>query len=138
MKIESKEIKIRELVADYVDDGEGGVRGYSGQLDIRPPYQREFIYTGKQRNAVIDSIKKGFPLNVMYWSVRDDGTYEIIDGQQRTISIAQYAEGDFSFNEKYFHNLPEDKRTKFLDYELMVYFCSHHDLTLECSHAQLI
>ena len=124
MKIESKEIKIRELVADYVDDGEGGVRGYSGQLDIRPPHQREFVYTGKQRNAVIDSIKKGFPLNVMYWSARDDGTYEIIDGQQRTISIAQYAEGDFSFNEQYFHNLPEDKKTKFLDYELMVYFCS--------------
>lgn len=124
MKIELKEVRIRELVADYVDDGEGGVRGYSGQLDIRPPYQREFIYTGKQRNAVIDTIMKGFPLNVMYWSVRDDGTYEIIDGQQRTISIAQYAEGDFSLNEQYFHNLPEDKKTKFLDYELMVYLCS--------------
>ena len=127
MKIELKEIKIRELVADYVDDGEGGVRGYSGQLDIRPPYQREFIYNDKQRNAVIDTIMKGFPLNVMYWSVRDDGTYEIIDGQQRTISIAQYAEGDFSFGEKYVHNLPEDKRTKFLDYELMVYLCSGTD-----------
>ena len=124
MKIELKEVRIRELVADYVDDGEGGVRGYSGQLDVRPPYQREFIYKDKQRNAVIDTIMKGFPLNVMYWSVRDDGTYEIIDGQQRTISIAQYAEGDFSFGEQYFHNLPEDKRTKFLDYELMVYLCS--------------
>ena len=44
MKIELKEIRIRELVADYVDDGEGGVRGYSGQLDIRPPYQRS-LYT---------------------------------------------------------------------------------------------
>ena len=127
MKIKLREIKIRELVADYVDDGEGGVRGYSGQLDIRPPYQREFIYTGKQRNAVIDSIKKGFPLNVMYWSVRDDGTYEIIDGQQRTISIAQYFAGDFSFNGLYFHNLPADKKTKFLDYELMVYLCSGTD-----------
>ena len=128
MKIELKEIKIRELVAGYVDDGEGGVRGYSGQLDIRPPYQREFIYKDKQRNAVIDTIMKNFPLNVMYWSVRDDGTYEIIDGQQRTISIAQYAEGDFSFDEQphpqYFHNLSEDKRTKFLDYKLMVYLCS--------------
>ncbi len=127
MKIELREVRIRELVADYVDDGEGGVRGYSDQLDIRPPYQREFIYNDKQRNAVIDTIMKGFPLNVMYWSVRDDGTYEIIDGQQRTISIAQYAKGDFSFGEKYVHNLPEDKRTKFLDYELMVYLCSGTD-----------
>lgn len=124
MKIELKEIKIRELVADYNDDGEGGVTGYGGKLDIRPPYQREFIYKDKQRDAVIDTIMKDFPLNVMYWSVRDDGTYEIIDGQQRTISIAQYAEGDFSFNERYFHNLPEDKKTKFLDYKLMIYLCS--------------
>lgn len=127
MNIELKEVRVRELVADYVDDGEGGVRGYSGQLDIRPPYQREFIYTGKQRNAVIDSIKKGFPLNVMYWSVRDDDTYEIIDGQQRTISIAQYIEGDFSFNELYFHNLPADKKNEILDYNLMVYLCSGTD-----------
>ena len=127
MKIELREIRIRELVADYVDDGEGGVRGYSGQLDIRPPYQREFIYKDKQRNAVIDSIKKGFPLNVMYWSVRGDDTYEIIDGQQRTISIAQYIEGDFSFNGLYFHNLPVDKKNEILDYSLMVYLCSGTD-----------
>ena len=127
MKIELREIKIRELVADYVDDGEGGVRGYSGQLDIRPPYQREFIYKDKQRNDVIDSIKKGFPLNVMYWSVRDDNTYEIIDGQQRTISIAQYVEGDFSFDGLYFHNLPPNKKNEILDYKLMVYLCSGTD-----------
>ena len=73
---------------------------------------------------MIDTIMKDFPLNVMYWSVRDDGTYEIIDGQQRTISIAQYAEGDFSFDSLYFNNLQEDKKTKFLDYKLMVYLCS--------------
>lgn len=133
MKIELKEVRIRELVAGYVDDSffsEGGVRGYSGQLDIRPPYQREFIYNDKQRKAVIDSIMKGYPLNVMYWSVRDDGTYEIIDGQQRTISIGQYYTKEFSLQDPstgkplYFHGLPEDKKAKFLDYKLMVYLCS--------------
>ena len=127
MKIELKEVKIHQLVAGYVDDGEGGVRGYFGQLDIRPPYQREFIYGDKERKAVIDTVMKGFPLNVMYWSVREDNTYEIIDGQQRTISIAQYVNGDFSFDEKFFENLPKDKETEFLDYELMVYFCSGTD-----------
>lgn len=127
MKIELKEITIRELVADYVDDGEGGVRGYSGRLDIRPLYQREFVYKDKQRDAVIDSIRKGFPLNVMYWSVRDDNTFEIIDGQQRTISIAQYVEGNFSFNFLYFHNLTEDQKNEILDYKIMVYLCSGTD-----------
>ena len=127
MKIELKEIRIRDLVANYTDDNEGGVRGYSGQLDIRPPYQREFIYKDKQRKAVIDSIMKQFPLNVMYWAVRDDGTFEIIDGQQRTISIAQYVEGNFSFEERFFHNLQSDEKDQILNYELMVYVCSGSD-----------
>ena len=122
-----RKIRIRELVAGYVDNGEGGVTGYSGKLDIRPRFQREFVYKDQQRDAVIDTIMKGFPLNVMYWADRGNKTYEIIDGQQRTISIARYAEGDFSFNGLYFDNLPEDKETKFLDYELTVYFCEGTD-----------
>ena len=127
MDISLKELTIRDLVSGYVDDGEGGVIGYGGKLDVRPPYQREFVYKDKQRNAVIDTVFKGFPLNVMYWAVRDDGTYEIIDGQQRTISIAQYAEGDFSHDGLYFHNLPQDKMEQFLSYELMVYACRGTD-----------
>ena len=89
MKIELKEITIRELTEDYKDDGENGVAGYVGRLDIRPPYQREFIYKDKQRDAVIDTVTKNYPLNVMYWAVREDGNYEVIDGQQRTISVCQ-------------------------------------------------
>ncbi len=64
-----------------------------------------------------------FPLNVMYWSVRDDGSFEVIDGQQRTISICQYVEGDFSWNDLYFHNLTDDQQEQILNYKLMVYFC---------------
>ena len=127
MKIELLDLTVQELVEDYNDDGEGGVTGYGGKLDIRPPFQREFVYKDKQRNAVIDSILKGFPLNVMYWADREDGTFEIIDGQQRTISIAQYVEWEFSFNDLYFHNLPSDKQELILDYKLMVYVCSGTD-----------
>ena len=81
MNIELKEITIRELTTGYVDNQEDGVRGYGGKLDIRPPYQREFVYNETQRNAVIHTVSKGFPLNVMYWAVREDGNFEIIDGQ---------------------------------------------------------
>lgn len=127
MKIELKEITVRELANGYEDNDEAGVTGYGGKLDIRPPYQREFIYKDKQRDAVIDTITKDFPLNVMYWAVREDGNFEIIDGQQRTISICQYVEGDFSFNGRYFHNLQKDEKEKILNYKLMVYFCSGTD-----------
>ena len=127
MKIELKEITIRALSNGYLDNEEAGVIGFSGKLDIRPPYQREFIYKDAQRDAVIDTVVKEFPLNVMYWSARDDGNFEIIDGQQRTISICQYVDGDFAFKERYFHNLQDDEQEQILDYKLMVYFCSGTD-----------
>jgi len=133
MNIELKEIPVRELTNGYQDNEENGVVGYGGKLDIRPPYQREFIYKDKQRDAVIDTITKEFPLNVMYWAVRDDGDFEIIDGQQRTISICQYVEGDFSVKvgnfpeNRAFHNLQNDEQEQILNYKLMIYFCSGTD-----------
>lgn len=124
MKIELKEITVRDLAHSYQDNAEAGVSGYGGKLDIRPPYQREFIYKDKQRDAVINTIKKDFPLNVMYWAVRDDSNFEVIDGQQRTISICQYINGDFAHQSLYFHNLKNDQKEQILNYKLMVYLCS--------------
>lgn len=127
MKIELKQIKIRDLVQNYQDDAENGVRAYSGLLDVRPPYQREFVYKDKQRDAVIYTVRQDFPLNVMYWAKREDGTFEVIDGQQRTISICQYVTGVFAYEMRYFHNLQQDEKDKILDYELMVYICEGKD-----------
>ena len=127
MKIELQKIKIRKVIADYKDSHEEGVVAYNGKLDIRPKYQREFVYKEKQRDAVIETVKKGFPLNVMYWMIRDDGGYEVLDGQQRTISIGQYVNGDFSLNNRFFHNLTKEEQDKILDYELMIYLCEGTD-----------
>ena len=54
MKIELTEVPIRELVNGYKDSAEDGVVAYGGKLNVRPPYQREFVYKEKQRNAIID------------------------------------------------------------------------------------
>lgn len=130
MHIEPIKVTIRELTEGYVDNEEEGVRGYGGKLDIRPPYQREFIYDEKKRNAVIKTVMDGHPLNVMYWAKRDDDSevpYEIMDGQQRTISLCQYVKGEFSYNYTSFGNLFAKEREEFLDYELTVYVCSGDD-----------
>ena len=123
MKIELLNFKIKDIFEGYEDKNEEGITTYNGKLDIRPKYQREFVYDDKKRNAVIDTIKKGFPLNVMYWNKRDDGNYEILDGQQRTISFCQYLNGDFSFEGKYAHNLTKDELEKIENYELFIYIC---------------
>lgn len=127
MKIELKEITIREVSNGYINDNEEGVVGYGGKLNIRPKYQREFVYKDKQRDSVLDTVKKNFPLNVMYWVKNEDGTYEVLDGQQRTISICEYVEGSFSLESMYFHNLTNVEKDQILDYKLMVYFCEGDD-----------
>ena len=130
MEVILKDITVRELVEDYQDNEENGVVGYGGKLDIRPPFQREFVYNDKQQKAVIDTVSKGFPLNVMYWAVRNNDKekpFEIIDGQQRTLSICKYINSEFSFKDLYFHNLEEDEKEKILDYELTVYVCEGTD-----------
>lgn len=127
MKIQEVKITVRELTKGYVDNEEGGVFAYGGKLNVRPPYQREFIYGEKERNAVIDTAFQGYPLSIMYWSVNGDGTYEIIDGQQRTVSLCQYVAGDFAFDFLYFNNLPSDRQEKLLDYELSICLCTGTD-----------
>ncbi len=127
MKIELHKIPIRKVIAGYKDSAEEGVVAYDGKLDIRPKYQREFVYTGKQRDAVIETIKQSFPLNVMYWMIKENSDYEMLDGQQRTISIGQYVNGDFSLNDRFFHNLTDEEQNQILDYELMIYFCEGTD-----------
>lgn len=127
MKIELKHIKIKDIINNYEDNADEGVCGYNGLLNIRPKYQREFVYKDEKRNAVIYTIKKGFPLNVMYWAKNEDGTYEVLDGQQRTISFCQYCNSDFSLDNKYFHNLTIAEKEEILNYELMIYFCEGND-----------
>lgn len=127
MKIELQKIKIKDVFDGYKDSDEEGVTGFGGKLDIRPKYQREFVYKDAQRNAVIDTIRKGFPLNVMYWNKKDDGTFEVLDGQQRTISFCQYMQGDFSINNKYFHSLTNDEREQIENYDLYIYICDGTD-----------
>lgn len=138
MEIRKTIITIRELCAGYVNDTETdierGVWAYDGKLCVRPEFQRSFVYNVKQANAVIDTALKGFPLNTMYWVDNGDGTYDCLDGQQRTISLCDFVDGMTSYqgnavySEKplYISTLkrmyPEIEQ-KFLDYPLEIYIC---------------
>lgn len=128
MKIQLQKIKIKDLTNGYRRDEESSeIIGYGGKLNIRPAYQREFVYDDKKRDEVIRTIFKGFPLNSLYWAQNSVDSYEVLDGQQRTISICDYFNGNFSVDEFFYHNLTEDKKEEFLGYELMVYVCEGDD-----------
>ena len=126
MRIKQLEVTIGEITKGYINNEEQGVRGYNGLLDIRPPYQREFIYNEAEQRAVINTVLNKYPLNVMYWVKRSDDAecpYEVMDGQQRTLSLCQYVAGKFAVDFKYFDNQPADDQKKILDYKLTVYVC---------------
>ncbi|MBO4543374.1 MAG: DUF262 domain-containing protein [Bacteroidales bacterium] len=133
MKIELHQIKIRELCESYQDLSiqEEGITGYRGRLNIRPKYQREFVYDDKKRNAVMDTVWQGFPLNVMYWVRVGDDQYELLDGQQRTISICSFIVGEYMMNFDGnllgFNNMTEKQQNRILDYPLQVYVCEGTD-----------
>lgn len=130
MEITEMKISVRELFEGFRDDGEDGVFAYGGRLSVRPPYQREFVYDEKKRRAVIDTVLRGLPLNVFYWAKAEDGGLEVLDGQQRTLSICAFLSG--AFNVVYDGNprsygslrttLPE-VADRILDYRLTVYVC---------------
>jgi len=122
MEIELKHFKLGDISNGYIDNDEEGCFAFDGKLNIRPKYQREFVYGDEKRNEVIKTIQKKFPLNVMYW-VKNGDKYEILDGQQRTISFCQYIHAEFSLNDITFDNLTFDKKEEILNYKLNIYIC---------------
>ena len=137
MKINMIKVPVKELIQGYSEDDQTSrVRAWGGKLDVRPEYQREYVYSDDKRDAVINTILKGFPLNIMYFVDRKDGTYEVLDGQQRIISICRYATNKFSvkipsasggFNTVNRPNLFDEDAERFEDYELQVYICEGTD-----------
>lgn len=142
MKIKAIEnLTIADVIDGYVDnsDNEEGIYGYGGNLNIRPKYQRNYVYDNEKRDAVIRTLSKGFPLGIMYWVKNGDGTYEILDGQQRTISICQFiADGmkgkGFSVTGIFNHDkatawggLTHKEQEELLSRKLLVYECDDAD-----------
>ena len=123
IKTIKNDITIRDLVNGYINKEENGVFALDGRLNIRPPFQREFVYNLEQQMQVIKTIKNELPLNIMYWNKNGKDTYELIDGQQRTLSICEYVKNNFAMDNLTFENLPEDKKNEILNYELTIYIC---------------
>lgn len=116
------DISVRELTMGYKDLGDNGVISMNGNLNIRPSYQREFVYKDAQRDAVIETIFEDCSLGLFTFRDHENGRYDILDGQQRTISICQYVNGEFSYKGRYFHNLQDDEQEKILSYKLIINF----------------
>lgn len=106
-----------------------GLFGLSGKLTIQPEYQRNYIYAdGKKDVAVINSLLKGYPLGLIYFTKVDEDKFEVLDGQQRITSFGRFVTGKFAIKdsngmEQYFSGLAEDLKEKILKSGLTIYEC---------------
>lgn len=117
---------IEEVVKGFYEKSEDGrIMGYDGKLNIRPPYQRDFVYSRDKQIAVIETVLRGAPLSNMYWVKTSEDHYELLDGQQRTTSICHFVENRWSVkingHDYFFKNLPSDYKKAILNYSLQVY-----------------
>lgn len=134
MKTQRKTIKIKDVFEGFYDKDEGGEKGYGGawgyggRLNIRPAYQRELVYDEKEERKVIDSVLKGYPINIMYWVKNQNGDFELLDGQQRTLSICNFLDHKYSItdeegNRRYEDSIYEEERKQILNYDLDICIC---------------
>lgn len=102
MKITPMKFNVRDIAENYNEnEADNSVIGLNGKLDIRPKYQRQFVYPKDKQEAVIRSILSDYPINVMYWvqtgeNQAGEPTYEVLDGQQRLISICRFIKQNYS------------------------------------------
>lgn len=123
---------VKELCEGFVysESEQKGLFGLAGKLTIQPEYQRNYIYCenkSRAEAAVIDSVLKKYPLGVFYFNKKEDGTLEVLDGQQRITSLGRYLTDKFSiqYNGRpcKIYSIPQDKQELIKDTKVLVYIC---------------
>ncbi len=123
---------VKELCEGFVysESEQKGLFGLAGKLTIQPEYQRNYIYCendSRAEAAVIDSVLKKYPLGVLYFNKKEDGTLEVLDGQQRITSLGRFLTGKFSirYNGRpcKIYSIPQDKQKLIKDTKVLVYIC---------------
>lgn len=64
------------------------------KIKINYDYQRGDIWKRRQQIELIHSINKRYSIGVLVLFVNDSGQFEILDGQQRILTIKKYLEGE--------------------------------------------
>lgn len=65
----------------------------AGKIKINYEYQRGDIWKRKQQMELITSINKRYSVGVLVLYINDANQYEILDGQQRLLTIKKYLDG---------------------------------------------
>lgn len=104
----------------------------TGMLDMTPSFQRNPVWSTRQKSYLIDSVLNGYPIPEIYiqQDVDADGNtkYIIVDGQQRMRSVLEFLDDKFplnkedspEFNGAYFKDLTVQQKKDFFAYNFVV------------------
>ena len=93
-----------------------------------PDYQREEVWPTVKKQALIDTILRGWHLPKFYFKLGPDGTNECVDGQQRLSAIFEFFDGKVAldaqtsakFGGATYGELPDDVSDSFDDFEIEI------------------
>lgn len=104
----------------------------NGELEMKPPFQRNPVWTEPQKRYLIDSVLNGFPIPEIYMQdiIDEEGNQRsvIVDGQQRIRACLEYVEGRYPLDElespnwadMVFDDLSSDDKKKIFNYTFIV------------------
>lgn len=104
----------------------------AGCLNMKPSYQRNIVWTDRQKSYLIDSILNGYPIPEIYIQEEIDengkSNYIIVDGQQRMRAVLEFLDDQYplnkedspEFNGAYFKDLNPDQKRAFFRYNFVV------------------
>jgi len=101
-----KNLKIRQLTMSFslIYD-----RIQYNEIELQPDFQRkERVWSQKEKSLLIESILLGLPIPMFYFAERENGTWLIVDGLQRTTTIFDYMRGKFILTDLKYFNDPND------------------------------
>ena len=110
-----------------------------GQVLFDCAVQRNPVWDESRKSLLIHSMAEGYPIPPFYFARRDDGKYDALDGQQRSLSIKGCLDGEFPLTDdtppvtdengypvqiagKTFAELPEWVQDNIKDYSLTIYY----------------
>jgi len=120
MKYELQTWHIRRLIEVF--DAE--------RLILDPPYQRNAIWSLKSQKMLVQTITSEQPIPNFFLLAKKNGTFEMVDGQQRARTIIGYMRGDFTdFNGLMYEQLDNAEKERLLNYSLSITVISNIEET---------
>lgn len=84
VSFDTYDITVQQLITMFRD----------GAIDVAPVYQRQYRWDAARQSRLIESIFLGIPVPSLFMAANADGTWELVDGVQRLLTLIHFVADD--------------------------------------------